>query len=308
MKIALIISESHVFIKESLSKIIGENQDVTKYDFSNTPIDEILYEFSSISLFDDQKFVIIEKADDIFSKSYENEDLMKYLQNPSELTTVIFVASKVDKACEFYKYILKNYTVFDNTEKKFNANNLSAAKIYIKNHNSHISDKALDYIKEATLNNYDLMISEIDKLLILGKSNITDELVYNLVPLTPDGNTNRFIDALLMMDEKEALKCIKNMEILNVDLTKMVALIAWNVRVVYLIKQTRKNKKKLEEVLSTYRIPDFKYNKYVRFGNIRSDDELEDILVNLSVLDENIKKYIITKDVVGYHLLNMFCL
>lgn len=307
MKINLIISESHAYVKETIDKIFSNFSDVIRYDFENTPLDEILYEFSSVSLFGDQKYIVIEKADEIFSKSFDSIDLLNYLKNPSELSNIIFVVSKVDKSNEFYKYILKNYQVFDNTEKKFN-NNILAIKNYVKEHKSHISDKALDYIKDATLNNYDLMVSEINKLLILGKDNISDELVYNLVPLTPDGNTNNFIDALLLMDEKEALKFINNFKTLNVDLTKMIALIAWNIRVVYLIKTSRKDKGKLDEVLKTYKIPDFKYNKYVRMGNIRSEGELEDIIVSLSLIDEKVKTFKITKDDIGYHLLNLFCL
>ena len=91
-------------------------------------------------------------------------------------------------------------------------------------------------------------------------------------------------------------------------LAKMIALLAWNVRVVYLIKKHRKDNKKLNEVLSTYKIPDFKYNRYVKMGNIRSEKDLENIIINLSELDEKIKKYVVTKDMVGYHLLNIFCL
>lgn len=307
MNISLIISDSHVYVKQTIDKVFGGFSDVIKYDYTNSSLDEILYEFSSVNLFSDNKFIVIEKADEIFSKSFESEDLMEYFHNPSDLTKVVFVVSKVDKTSEFYKYVLKNYQVFDSNEKKF-SNNILAVKNYVKDHKSHISDKALEYIKEATLNNYDLMVNEIDKLLILGKDNVSDELVYNLVPLTPDGNTNIFIDALLAMNDQEVLKCINNFDILNIDLTKMVALIAWNVRVVYLIKINRKNKSSLDKVLKNYKIPDFKYNKYVTMGNIRSEEEFENIIIGLSDIDEKIKTFKITKESIGYHLLNLFCL
>lgn len=307
MKISLIISESHVYVKQTIDKIFGNFSDVIRINYSNTELGEIIYEFASVSLFEEKKYIVVENSDEIFSKSFESSDLIDYLKNPSDLSNIIFVASKVDKTNEIYKYILKNYQVFDSTEKRYN-DNIIGVKEYIKKKNSHISDKALEYLKEATLNNYDLMINEIDKLLILGKNNISDELVYNLVPLTPDSNTNIFIDSLLEMNDKAALKCINNFNILNVDLTKMIALIAWNVRVVYLIKVSRKNKDDLNSVLKTYKIPDFKYNKYVRMGNIRSKEEYEDIIVNLSKIDEGIKSYKITRENVGYHLLNLFCL
>ena len=306
MNINLIISDSHVFVKNNISKIFS-NMDYIKYDFNNSSLDELIYDFCSVSLFDDHKYIVVENSDEIFSKGFESDDLMNYLKNPSDLSTIVFVSSKVDKSNDFYKYILSKFQVFDSTEKKY-TNNLLAVKNYVKEHNSHISDKSLEYIKDATLNNYDLMISEIDKLLILGKDNISDELVNNLVPLTPDGNTNNLIDSLLLMDDKEAIKNVRNMETLSVDLTKMIALLAWNVRVVYLIKKFRKDKDKLNDVLSTYKIPDFKYNKYVKMGNIRSEEDLENLLISLSDLDEKIKKFVISRDMVGYHLINIFCI
>ena len=307
MRVVLIISDSHVFIKNNINNIIDDDCDVNKCDYNNVSLEELLYDFSSISLFSNKKIVVVENSEEIFSKGFESEDLLSYLNNPSELTTVIFVTSKADKSNIFYKYILKNYVVFDSNEKKY-SNNILAVKTYVKDHKSNITDNALEYIKDATLNNYDLMISEIDKLLILGKNNITDELVYNLVPLTPDGNTNKLIDALLLSDEKEAMNCVKNMEVLNVDLTKMVALLAWNVRVTYLIKIFRKDKAMLDNVLSIFKIPDFKYNKYVRMGNMRSEENFQDIIIELSQLDEQIKKYVTTKDTIGFYLIKMFCL
>ena len=307
MNIYLIISESYVYIKNNIQKLIDNHENVIKYDLANTPLEDILFDACSVSLFDNMKEIVIDNSDEIFSKSYINEELTKYLENPSQLSKIIFVCKKVDKNNNYYKKIFKDYTVLDNTEKKY-VNKVLDVKNYVKSKNSHISDNALEYIKDATLNNYDLMIAEVNKLLILGKNNISDELVYSLVAPTPDGNTNRFIDALLLMDDKEALKCIKNMEVLNVDLTKMIALLAWNVRVTYLIKTCRKDKIILNEVLQTYKIPDFKYNKYVKMGNIRSETDFEDIIIELSNLDEKIKKYIITKETIGYYLLNMFCI
>lgn len=307
MNIYLIISESYVYIKNNIQKLIDNHENVIKYDLANTPLEDILFDACSVSLFDNMKEIVIDNSDEIFSKSYINEELTKYLENPSQLSKIIFVCKKIDKNNIYYKKIFKDYIVLDNTEKKY-VNKVLDVKNYVKSKNSHISDNALEYIKDATLNNYDLMIAEVNKLLILGKNNINDELVYSLIAPTPDGNTNRFIDALLLMDDKEALKCIKNMEVLNVDLTKMIALLAWNVRVTYLIKTCRKDKTKLNEVLQTYKIPDFKYNKYVKMGNIRSETDFEDIIIELSNLDEKIKKYIITKETIGYYLLNMFCI
>ena len=307
MKINLIISDSYYFVKETLNKIYGDFSGVIKVDFNNSSIEDIIYEFSSVSLFEEEKVVVVENAEDIFSKGFEDDELSGYLDNPVDLTTVIFISTKVDKNNIFYKKILKDYKVYDSSEKK-KYNLINDVRNYVKSKKSHISDNALEYIKEASLNNYDLMLSEIDKLLILGKDNISDELVYKLVRVTPDGNNNRFINALLDMDEKEALKCVKNMETLNIDISKLLALIAWNVRVIYLIKKNRKDNVKLEEVLKLFNIKDYQYNQMVKRGNIRSEHDLENLLVELSNLDISLKSYKFDRDNLGYFLINLFCI
>lgn len=310
MLLNLIITNSHSYAKQIIEKSEKNIESLIRMDYSAVPLDEILYEFSSISLFDSSKLILVENCDEIFSKGFENQDLKNYFEHPSDISKIYFVANKVDKNNYFYQLIQKNYKVYtqDDGKSKFNNNNnIVLAKKYIIDHGSSISDRALNYIKDATLNNYDLMISEIDKLLILGKTNITDELAYNLVILTPDGNTNRFIDALLNSDGKEALKLNDNFKTLNIDLTKMIALISWNVRVTYLIKKYRKDSLMINKVIKDYKISDYSYNNFVRKGNIRSLEELENLIIELSNLDLKIKEYQVTKENIGDYLINMFC-
>lgn len=307
MKVHLIISDSYYFIKQTLENILKGFDNVVKINYEDSNIDDILYEFSSVSLFDEKKYVVVENADELFSKSFESNELENYLNNPSEITTVIFICKKAEKTNKYFKIIDKSYKIY-NSEDKNKKNNIYELKEYVKKHGSTISDKSLNYIKEACLNNYDLMLREADKLLILGKNNISDELVYNLVTLTPDGNNRRFIDALLNMDDKEAIKCVENMETLNIDISKMIALIAWNVRVIYLIKKYRKDKNKINEIMSLFNIKDFAYNGYVTKGNIRSEEEFEDLIIKLAELDTSLKNFSIEKEKIGYYLVNLFCI
>lgn len=307
MKINLIISDSFYYTKQMINKIFSSDEDVIKIDYSNVELSDVLYEFSSISLFSEHKNIVVENADEIFSKSFESEDLENYLNNPSDLSDVIFVVEKFDKTNKFYKLINSKYQVFDNTTKK-KYNNILDVKNYVKEKKSHISDNALSYIKDACLNDYDLMLREIDKLLILGKNNISDELVYGLVSLTPDGNNRRFIDALMDQNATDALNCVENMKVLNIDISKMIALIAWNVRVTYLIKKYRKDKNMLDKVLKQYNVADYAFNNFVRRGNVKSEEELENLLIELANIDIDLKTFKLDRKNVGYLLVNLFCI
>ena len=307
MKINLIISDSFYYTKQMIDKIFSSDEEIIKIDYSNVELSDILYELSSVSLFSDHKKIVVENADELFSKSFESEELDAYLNNPSDLSDVIFVVEKADKTNKFYKLINSKYQIFDNTIKK-KYNNIIDVKNYVKEKKSHISDNALSYIKDACLNDYDLMLREIDKLLILGKDNISDELVYGLVSLTPDGNNRRFIDALMDQNATDALNCVENMKILNIDISKMIALIAWNVRVTYLIKKYRKDKTMLDKVLKQYNVADYAYNTFVRRGNVKSEEELENLLIELANIDIDLKTFKLDRKNVGYLLVNLFCI
>lgn len=307
MKIGLIISDSFYFTKQTIGKNFSDESDIIKIDFNNIELSDILYELSTVSLFDECKKVVVENADELFSKSFESEDFENYLNNPSDLSKVLFVVSKAEKTSKYYKIINDKYKVYDNTTKK-KYNNILDVKNYVKEKKSHISDNALNYIKDACLNDYDLMLREIDKLLILGKDNISDELVYGLVSLTPDGNNRRFIDDLMDQNAKDALICVENMKILNIDISKMIALIAWNVRVTYLIKKYRKDKVMLEKILKQYNVADYAYNTFVRRGNTRSEDEFESLIIELANIDIDLKTFKLDRKNVGYYLINLFCI
>ena len=307
MKIHLIISDSFYFIKQTINGIFSSDSDIIKINYENVELSDILYEISTVSLFEDNKKIIIENTDELFSKGYENDDFEDYLNNPSDLSTVIFVAGKADKTNKYYKLINSKYKIYDSTLKK-KYNNILEVKNYVKEKKSHITDNALSYIKDACLNDYDLMIREIDKLLILGKDNISDELVCGLVSLTPDGNNRRFIDDLMDQNAKDALLCVENMKILNIDISKMIALIAWNVRVTYLIKKYRKDKNMLEKILKQYNVADYAYNTFVRRGNTRSETELENLIIELANIDIDLKTFKLDRKNVGYLLVNLFCI
>lgn len=307
MKVALIISDSFYFIKQSINSIFPSDTEIIKINYANSDMSEILYELSSVSLFEEHKNIVVENADEIFSKNYNNEDLENYLNSPSELSSVIFVTSKADKTNNYYKLINSKYKIYDSTIKK-KYNNINEVRNYIKERKSHITDKALNYIKDACLNDYDLMLREVDKLLILGKDNISDELVYGLVSLTPDGNNRRFIDDLMDQNASDALVCVENMKTLNIDISKMIALIAWNVRVTYLIKKFRKDKVMLDKILKQYNVADFAYNSFVKRGNIRSEIEFENLIIELANIGINLKTFKLDKKNVGYYLINLFCI
>ena len=91
MKINLIISDSFYFTKDVIQKTFKNESDIIKIDLLNCEISDLIYEVSTPSLFDENKNIVVENADELFSKSFESQDFEELINNPSEFSNIIFV-------------------------------------------------------------------------------------------------------------------------------------------------------------------------------------------------------------------------
>lgn len=307
MKIILCITDSNFFLNNVINDNNFSSDELIKFKFSQFTIDDLIYEFSTPSIFSDKKYILIDECDEVFKKNYDNERLFDYLNKPNSDTNIIFHAHKVDNNSKFYQFFLDNLTVIE--DKVYYNRNVqpSDVKKYVFSHGSKISDKSIQYILDACLYNKDIVFSEIDKLLVLGNKEISDDLVYGLVVLTPDGNTSLFIDSLLDNNNEKALECAKNFEILNIDVSNLLALIAWNIRIMLLFKNSRAKSDAMGKIVKLYKLSSYSQSKLTRLSNLRSVDELQDLLVFLANLDFDIKNHYLDKSTLGYILINKFC-
>ena len=62
MKINLINGESYLLINEKLNEIIGTSNNVTTFDMLESTLDDVLMEAGYVSMFDEEKFIIIKAA------------------------------------------------------------------------------------------------------------------------------------------------------------------------------------------------------------------------------------------------------
>ena len=306
MRVELITSDSKVLLDKKIKEIIGTNDVVIKYNMEESSIADILEEASYVSLFNEQKYVIVKNAD-IFGKKKitekETESLLQYLKNPYPNTTLIFTT---------YETIDKRKNITKTLEEKQAIVELKAPKNYeltqeIKKQmkNYKISDVSIKYIIDACLGNYDLIMKELEKfpLYFQKKDSISGEAVRQIVASNTTDNLFKFTDAVIKKDLHDAIHLLEDFLSLKIDTIQLLNLLAREYRLMYYYKILERQRKSSREIMSELKLQDWQVQKIIKNASIYHQDDLKDYLIELSKIDYKIKSGQYDKNLALYSFL-----
>ncbi len=306
MRVELITSDSKVLLDKKIKEIIGTNDVVIKYNMEESSIADILEEASYVSLFNEQKYVIVKNAD-IFGKKKitekETESLLQYLKNPYPNTTLIFTT---------YETIDKRKNITKTLEEKQAIVELKAPKNYeltqeIKKQmkNYKISDVSIKYIIDACLGNYDLIMKELEKfpLYFQKQDSISGEAVRQIVASNTTDNLFKFTDAVIKKDLHDAIHLLEDFLSLKIDAIQLLNLLAREYRLMYYYKILERQRKSSREIMSELKLQDWQVQKIIKNASIYHQDDLKDYLIELSKIDYKIKSGQYDKNLALYSFL-----
>ena len=302
----LIYGTSYHLIDDEIKKIFNNLDGVEIIDYNKTSIEEMLISFNYVSLFDEEKKIIVKNCNLFSSKKDKESDLLlKYLEEPNKSATIIFTTyEKPDERKKITKIIKDN-------KKYISINNLSPKDIIdriiniCKDKKYKISYDNAKYIANCLLNNYDLIIMELDKIFLyyLKPCEILKEDIENIISKMNEDNNFKFTDAVLNKDIKLAIKILNDLKIQKVEPLILTTLLAKEYRNILYCK-------KLQNTLNNYDIAkklslqDWQVDKYLAKGYNYSIKQLEDKLLDLTELDYQIK----TSSIEKYLALELFIL
>lgn len=175
----LLYGTNDYLINQEIEKLKEKNNitdnDVTRYDYTETLIKDIIDDATLVPLFSNKKMIIVDNST-IFESTSKKEDtvvLEKYLSSTNDFTILIFIdkVDKLDERKKIYKLLKDNNSVIEcNT---LNINNLVKEKFESYKIDSSTITK---FINRVGTNPYNL-INEIEKLKIfkINEKVITDE-------------------------------------------------------------------------------------------------------------------------------------
>lgn len=301
----LISSSSIYLMEEEIKKIVKDNP-YSSFDLNNTELDDVIEEASYFSLFDEAKYMVVKNAnvfmaskrkkkdeedsdDDKVSK--KDEKLLQYLENPNTNTILIFtVYGKVDSKKKICKLIKDRYTFIEISELKPAELIKKVVKI-LNDEGYKIDNDAAQYIVANCLNNYDLIINEVEKIKLYydQPTKLNVDSISNIVSRNIEDNNFKFIDAVMGRNIKESFRMLDDLMIQKVEPIMLLSMFAKEVRNTLIVKKLiRSTDRKVLMSMLGFKT-DFQLDKLARRTSAFTVSELEHLLVYLCDIDLKIK-------------------
>ena len=255
MKIVLINGESILLINETINNMIKENKNITSFDMNNASIEDILLEAGYFSMFEEEKFIIVRNANFFGSgklNEKDSESLIKYLENPNSLTSIIFICNeKLDARKKLTKLLKEKYEIISIPALKYYEVENRVVK-YLQKLNYKIDPETVKYIVSNSLNNYDLVMNEVEKIILYYNEPcfIKRQDVENIISKSINTNNFSFVDALIDGDLEKSLALLNDLKTMKVEPTVLISLIARDIRIMLNIKILLEQNKREYEILN----------------------------------------------------------
>lgn len=283
----LISANSNYIINKEIKKIINDTFYIS-INYLDTTMDNIIEEANQQDLFSSTKVIIVRNCN-IFNTSNESatKTLEKYLNNPNNLTTLIFITNKVNQKLKSYKLIssLGKVNIIKDMYPKDSAYFLMDE---VKKYNYTISYDIAKYIIDASLNNIDIAISNAMKVIEYYNNpcsfNIED--VKNIVSSSLNDNEFKFVDSIINYDYNTSIKMLNDFKIMKIEPFILFNLIAREFRNILLVMEGYKTNRSL---ITSLNLTDWQVDKLLKEGNKYTDTTIHKELVNLANIDYDIK-------------------
>lgn len=285
-------------INEFIFKIKNDLE-VTKYNYLETTLDEIISDASYNDLFGNKKIIVVDNSTFFTSSEEDTTNLEKYIENPNENTTLIFTIN--EEKLDGRKKITKLFKS-KNLIKEFNELDIKDLNKKVKDsfleENYIIDSLSINEIITRCKSNYNLITNEIEKLKMYkyNEKEITLEDVKNVVDKALENDVFKLTNAVTSGNKKKILEVYNEIIETGTDEIKIMVMLANDFRLMYELKIMNKtyNEKELADILKIH-----PYRAKIMLENSRYYDEkdLEKILNELSDLDYKIKSGLIDKKI-----------
>ncbi len=298
MKVYLIYSDSFKRINEQVNSITS-SFNVIKYDLKISNMISVIEEANYFSLTGEKKYIVV-KSDEFFASKKSSDDkseelLLKYLNNPNENTTLVFTSLvPIDKRRKLYKKIIEIGKVIELNP--YNKKELVYKIIdLLKNKSLKSNYETCNYIAEHSYLNYDIVLSEIDKLsLYYSQKDLSLDDIKKVVSSSNNGNAFRFARNIVNKNIKECVSMLKDLELLKVDPSFVIISIYKEFQMLYLIK-TSNDIKSLQFLLGK---ESWQMNDYNTLKDNYTIEEIKKIIIKLADYDYKYKSGLIDRSVV----------
>lgn len=302
-------------IDERIKEIKSQNKiddsfGINKYDLENTPLEEIIDDASTISMFYDKKIIIVENSY-IFTTNTKKlpeqniELLSNYINNMNPNTVLIFIVlkEKIDTRKKITT-LIKNKGKIE----EYNSVTDISKKIVKLFEPYKIDNNALKLLINRVGNNLSLISNEIEKIKIYKDNDlyVNEKDIISLTHKNIDIDIFKLIDNILLGNKKEALECLEEMIKYGEEPIAIIIMLANQIRIMYQTKMLIKKGYSEFEISNILEIHEYRVKKALEKSRKYSEKKILIKLEELADLDYNIKTGYIDKNIgLELFILNM---
>ena len=211
---------------EGIKKSIKKELDVSVYDLATDSLYNVIDELSTVSMFDEVKFVVVKSLDKI-NKVPENilVELLNLMNNLNIENFLVFVAvENIDFRIECYAKVRQFSTLVDIKTKNIPMDKY-ATQIF-EGDGYKIDNDALSLLISYSPNLANLKQSiEILECYKADDKRITNLDVLKMIQKHLDDSIWKFVELVLLDDKKEIMKSYKEFKILNPNPTYIISML-----------------------------------------------------------------------------------
>lgn len=229
----VLVGNNFFGMKSAIDKIVTDfktkngNLNIEKFDGSENEQADFLASLNSMSLFGDDKLVIIENFETYKSLS---EDLNKFLDTVDDQVTLIIVEKQIDKRSSYYKN-LKKLPGFKEFGDPSEAGLLAWIKNYTDSLGGQISTADAQYLVDRIGPNQTLLEREITKLVQYSKD-VNRQSIDLLTDATPSTKIFDLVDRAFAGRVDQALKIYDDQRAQRVEPQAILGMLIWQMHLV----------------------------------------------------------------------------
>ena len=288
----LLYGTNDYLINQEIEKLKEKNNitdnDVTRYDYTETLIKDIIDDATLVPLFSNKKMIIVDNST-IFESTSKKEDtvvLEKYLSSTNDFTILIFIdkVDKLDERKKIYKLLKDNNSVIEcNT---LNINNLVKEKFESYKIESSTITK---FINRVGTNPYNL-INEIEKLKIfkINEKVITDEDI-KFASKNIEDNIFDLINYIVNKNSEKVIDIYHDLLSRGSEPIAILVLIANQFRIILQSKLLYYKGYTEKDIASTLSIHPYRVKLAIQNSRNYSNELLIEYIDKLATLDYEIK-------------------
>lgn len=239
----LLYGDEDYFINREIENIIKKNNidefDISKYEYDNSIIKDIVEDAMTVSLFSSPKLILVNHANFVTNQKNKDENIditpiEECIQHLSSDTHLVFINDKVNSNKKIVKLLKKVGTVKE-CGSNTNLNNL--AKELLDGYK--IDYNVINLLVDRINGQVPLLKQECEKLRMykLDEKEITKEDVINLVPKTIDLDIFHLLDNIINKNKDKAMEVYSEMLKYNEEPIKIIIMLANQFRLMYQAKE-----------------------------------------------------------------------